>query len=346
MPKKDFTNFKEGFQFAASVTYVEDHKELVFYICEINDFQKLFELNDPLDMQPITLKAAKQMVFYVSHQKPHFEGRGLIWRGILLSGDNNMQMDDMILLIDFGERIPVNSYYKLYTLPKKYQNIPPLAIRCILEGCQTVDGMINRCPRYCASKLLANEFKIAQFRVVRCKCNMLYLILLENRNSNNQKSENKESQTIDDSLNPSHFAANDMESNPSESMSQQTTDDIIIITVTHVTSLVSFYAIIRDDKLPCNRSYPQSKLYWQDNEVSTKQKQQVAPVLNSMILIQNIKNCHWYRGRILEIQKQKQIFKVQNIIIYKGNPYELRTVFNIFYGRYSMWIMVIRNLFL
>uniref|UniRef100_A0A1A9VTL4 Tudor domain-containing protein n=1 Tax=Glossina austeni TaxID=7395 RepID=A0A1A9VTL4_GLOAU len=316
LPKKNLDHFKAGTEFEASITYVQNYKELVFYICELSDYPILFELSGAIELQPIKRPLVANSVFCITQNKKSTEERKeCVWRAVMVPGQS-----DCVLLIDFGEIVSLNERTTFYRLPPKYQNIPPMAIKCTLEGACDMDGYFNAHQEYCEMILRSNEFKIVQFRVSCRMDQALHLVLLEplankldSRVHNNVKANpfvNLSSEDERDDRDPLPLPISILTSLNMDFAERS--DQLMLkgyslqITVTHVINPVSFYAIIGD----LNATKQRDSLSWPDNEVPALQKQIIPPNINDLLLSQYIKDGYWYRAKVVDIDQKRQMYKV------------------------------------
>uniref|UniRef100_A0A1A9X0P4 Tudor domain-containing protein n=1 Tax=Glossina brevipalpis TaxID=37001 RepID=A0A1A9X0P4_9MUSC len=322
LPLKNLDHFKEGCEFEASITYVQNYNELVFYICEMSDYHTLFELNSTIELEPIKRSLVENTVFCITQNKEETEERReCVWRAVMVS-DKDADQRECVLLIDFGEIVSLTERTTFYRLPPKYQDIAPMAIKCVLDGIRDMDGFFNAHHEYCEMVLRANEFKIVQFRMSGRTEQMLHLVLLEPL-ANKLESSFYKTVGVNPFINLSSEDSCDDDRDPlplpisflkpskcieytGKSDQMMITDQCLRITVTHMVNPVSFYAVIEDR----NATKQRVNLFWPDNEVSALQKQIVPPKINDMLLSQYIKDGYWYRSKVIDIDQQKQMYKV------------------------------------
>ncbi|KAL9928306.1 tudor domain-containing protein 6-like [Glossina fuscipes fuscipes] len=319
LPKKNLDHFKAGLEFEASITYVQNYKKLVFYICELSDYQILFELSGAIELQPIKRPLVANNVFCITQNKKGTEERKeCVWRAVM-APNRSPDQSDCALLIDFGEIVSLNEHTTFYSLPPKYQHIPPMAIKCILEGTSDMNGYFNAHQEYCEMILRSNEFKIVQFRM-SCRIDqVLHLVFLEPL-ANKLDSRVYSSVTANPFVNLSiENELDDRDPLPlpisvlksSNRDYEKRSDQLMLkgysiqITVTHVISPVSFYAIIGDPN-----AIKRDCLSWPDNEVPALQKQIIPPNINDLLLSQYIKDGYWYRAKVIDIDQERQMYKV------------------------------------
>lgn len=93
-----------------------------------------------------------------------------ILRGVLQqSPDKDNEISLHVLLIDYGEMVPLNiNDVQFYDLPKVYRDLPAQAMKCILSGVKDATTESKEADGYVLKKKLRNyEFKEVNIEVVK-----------------------------------------------------------------------------------------------------------------------------------------------------------------------------------
>ncbi|XP_073825168.1 uncharacterized protein [Musca autumnalis] len=192
LPKKSLEHFKDGSIFTASVTHIKERKEFIFYVCESMDCKTLFDISCSSDLQPIQNLCGLKKLFLVSQKIECGEiNKKCLWRAARLPL-KFCEDPNSALLIDFGEIIILTDEYQLFAIPSKFAEIPPLAIKCILNGVYDVaEGLIIKDHAKCKEALIASEYKMVNLKVVSQNASILEVTLIPSNNIGNNDKEYK-----------------------------------------------------------------------------------------------------------------------------------------------------------
>lgn len=345
-PVKDLSHFQQGYEFSASIVYVQDYKELVFFICDLKDYNILYELSHTENLTPISLSSfATEELFCISQYNSEVE-RECVWRAVIKPEEDG-QIPNSVYLVDCGETVQLTTQCKIYRVPAEYRQTAPLAIKCILEAvqnCQTKS--IDRDRSVCEQVLRRSEYKIAQFCVARQENRVLHLVLVENSPNDisvKQKTISNETKTCQQTIskrnsNPfldNSFVFND-DYNSNDSLdplplpiSTVYSSDKTLLSMPSSPStspLVNNNARL-GDKLKIlvthivnpikfyaiieDDSWDRSKAFsWPDHEISLLQKQMSPPKINDIVLAQYTKDGYWYRARVIAFVAEQDVYEV------------------------------------
>lgn len=326
LPIKDLSHFTQGHTFSASITYFKDYINLVFFVCEMSDYRKLYEISNSTEMKPISESRLTQPVFGVSQDEEiSINNKKCVWRAVKLP-ENLDEAANSVILIDFGEIIQLTENCQLYNISPRYQEYPPLAIKCVLEGVCDSNGTVTSDHGKCKEALLSNEFTIAKFRVISQESRVLHLVILPETEREEEPSMPELKMTRNanpflDSLSLEEEAElEDHDAPPYLPIStvyghtprvgpncniRAKIGDCLQVTVTYVSSPISFYGTIAHNVEELSELF-----FWSEDELMPTQKTISPPKLNDILLAQYSKDEQWYRAQVIEIISREEMYKV------------------------------------
>ncbi|XP_065357521.1 uncharacterized protein krimp [Calliphora vicina] len=327
LPSKMLDPFKSGYEFNAYIVYVRDYKKLEFFICQMDDYKTLYDLSSNINFKPISRELLQPDDVFCVLEKKDTTMRECLWRAVIVPDEKSGESQKFVYLLDFGEIIPLTEHCTTFEAPQRYRKIPPLAIKCTLEG---VEDSFTKCiikdHEKCERALHRNEFEKASFRMLYKDGRVLHVVMLEN-----PKNDDNASRFVNNMTSNPFLVSEDLENDDTNSsvisaalqlprslmyhasptkqpvlnISADIGDKIQII-VTHVVSPISFYGIIQNDYCSDYKTFS-----WHDHQVFPLQKHMSSPPqLNDIILSQYVKDDYWYRARIMEIDSEKNLYKV------------------------------------
>lgn len=330
LPKKCLEIFQTGYEFNAYIVYVRDYKKLEFFICQMDDYKTLYDLSSNLNYKPISREELSQDDVFFVLEKRDTTIRECLWRAVIVPDERSGESHKYVYLLDFGEVIPLSEHCTTYQAPLRYREIPPLAIKCILEGVEDskLKSIITD-PEKCEQALHKGEFERVAFRLVNQKNRTLHVVMLDSITNDHQ--DNKTMVTNYKSQTNPFLAAEELENDEENSsvnsaalqlprsvvnrispIKQPTLNlcseigDKLQIIVTHVVSPISFYGIIQNDFCGDYKTFS-----WHDHQIYPLQKQMsTPPQLNDILLSQYVKDNYWYRAKVIDIDTEKDLYKV------------------------------------
>ncbi|XP_011194424.2 tudor domain-containing protein 1 [Zeugodacus cucurbitae] len=311
---RDLSAFTAGYHFSAFVTYIDNIEELCFYACQMrNDL--LYDLSNMYNLPKSVRIPSTNVIFGIS-----INGKNIL-RGVLQSPDKKNEDNLHVLLIDYGELVPLNiNDVQFYDLPKVYKELPAQAMKCTLLGVKetTDDCKEKETHAYVLSKMLLKyEFKEVNLEVVRQVGRVLQVYIIESRVILKKSPDVKKPLKM--SKNP---FVNSFEADAFDDDSQQEENkyfekcvlktriddvhknDIIYLEVMHIAQPNMFYAQILNE-----RNEQLKQLFWNTNELSVEQKLTEAPQIGDLILAQYAKDHFWYRAKVIAVEGDTK-FKV------------------------------------
>lgn len=174
---RDLSAFVAGYHFTAFVTYIDNIEKLCFYACQMRN-DMLYDLSNMYNLPKSVRIPSTNVIFGISIKSKN------ILRGVLQSPDKENEGNLHVLLIDYGELVPLNiNDAQFYILPKIYKDLPAQALKCILLGVKEITSeMRHDANAYVLRKKLRNyEFKEVNFEVVRQIGRVLQVYIIESR---------------------------------------------------------------------------------------------------------------------------------------------------------------------
>ncbi|XP_017467525.1 PREDICTED: tudor domain-containing protein 1-like [Rhagoletis zephyria] len=308
---RDLSGFVAGYHFAAFITYIDNIDTLTFYACQMRN-DMLYELSNMLNLPKSVRIPPRNFVFGISINSKS------ILRGVIQTPEcvshGSTEDNIHVLLIDYGELVPLNSNeVQFYDLPKMYRDLPAQAIKCILlgvkdafEGCNQTDACLL------GKKLRKYEFKEVTFEVVRKTGRVLYVYIIESREMENLPAENKKRTNVSNNPFVNSFDENSNGDDPPQKakfgsnnnlkflltarIDEISKDDIIQLEVMHIARPDCFYGQILKDK-----TEQLEQLFWNTDEILLEQKLTEPPKLGDVILAQYAKDEFWYRAKVIDM---------------------------------------------
>uniref|UniRef100_W8BXP1 Tudor domain-containing protein 1 n=1 Tax=Ceratitis capitata TaxID=7213 RepID=W8BXP1_CERCA len=303
---RDLSAFIAGYNFSAFITYIDNKEELSFYVCQMHN-DMLYELSNMFNLNKSVRVPPSNLIFGISINSKS------ILRGVLQSPCDETQESTHVLLIDYGELVPLNSNeVQFYDLPKIYRDLPAQAMKCILLGVKNTRNNVKETNKHILSnKLRHYEFKELNFEIIKQIGRVLHVYIIENRQVVNnspqiKKTDNSaknpflnlsEDNIISDSTKPqaAKFGSNNnlrfLLTSRIDEISQ---NDIICLEVIHISRPNCFYAQILKDK-----SEQLELFFWNTEEISAEQKLTKSPQVGDLILAQYAKDQFWYRAKVI-----------------------------------------------
>lgn len=323
LPTKSLSHLKNGHTFSASITHVKDTKKLLFYVCEMSDYDTLFEICCSADFKQIqSVTRDLDKIFCVAQHKMGTEnGRKCFWRAVLVPEEIG-QDSDLALLIDIGEIIHITKENELYALSPRFAKLPPMGIQCILKGLSDADGRLVTDHLKCKDSLIAKQFKMARFRVLSQESGLLNVILLDTSENelrqlpsstcpsptrySRKRNPFLDSMLLEDDFDsdgnsdPMPLPISSVYGNmvqPHLRSNHDESGENLVVTVTYISSPVNFYGVIENAESEMNDAF-----FWNDMQISHLQKILSEPLqLNDIVLARYSKDDHWYRAKIIDV---------------------------------------------
>lgn len=323
LPTKSLSHLKNGHTFSAFITHVKDTKKLLFYVCEMNDYDTLFEICCSADFKQIqSVNRDLDKIFCVAQHKMGTEnGRKCFWRAVLVPEEIG-QDSDLALLIDIGEIIHITKENELYALSPRFAKLPPMGIQCILKGLSDADGRLVTDHLKCKDSLIAKQFKMAKFRVLSQESGLLNVILLDTSENELRQLPSStcpsptrysrksnpflDSMLLEDDFDsdgnsdPMPLPISSVYGNMVQTHLRSNHDESgenLVVTVTYISSPVNFYGVIENAESEMNDAF-----FWNDMQISHLQKILSEPLqLNDIVLARYAKDDHWYRAKIIDM---------------------------------------------
>lgn len=320
------------------VTYIEDYSKMLFYVCDVHDYQTILKIGNIKDLHPLD-KSPKSLlsddsVFAVSNvkrtqSKNCFSGltNDFIWRAKFLEDEYD------ILLIDSGEIVKVNDSINFYTLPLEYSSMPPLVLYCVLKGVMSRDSDSFQDPQF---ELLCDvETKVIVLHIDPAfnadeqeyhnsnsmKTLPVYYYGEEtkaddketavNNNSNNEQqdsqlknSDNVKNITI--CLSEEVEEVHDPEESKQEVIESWEPGSIAEITFTHIEHMWEFYGFNID--YPLHPDLP--ALSWEFEQLTEKSQPTNGFAVGDVVMAFYKMDGLWYRGRVISVNPDEETYKV------------------------------------
>ncbi|XP_075151548.1 uncharacterized protein LOC142225628 [Haematobia irritans] len=325
LPGKNISHFVEGYTFFAVVTHVRDPYTLNFYICEQKDFQIMLDISCKVDKVLAEGSATLKPFCISQHKRSIDRDNQCVWRAVLIP-EKFSQDPNTALLVDFGEIIHLNDESKIYTMPPKYNEIPPMAVKCILKGFCDSKGLLVTDHTKCKTVLMSKEFDVAEFKVLGIESSTLEVILLgveELQTSNKAERHHKKSETnpfLDayqledetksDASEPIPLSMSFIyENSPNRNLQKPIgkIGDDLQVTVTYIVSPLNFYGVIEDASKDGSTDLP----FWTEMDIEPSQKKLSSSLkTNDIVLARYAKDDYWYRAKIIEVVLDKNLYKV------------------------------------
>ncbi|XP_011214696.2 tudor domain-containing protein 1 [Bactrocera dorsalis] len=297
---RDLTAFVAGYHFTAFVTYIHNIEELCFYACQMRN-DMLYDLTNMYNLPKCVRIPSTNVIFGISINSKN------ILRGVLLqSPDKKNENNLRVLLIDYGELVPLNiNDVQFYDLPKVYKDLPAQAMKCILLGVKDATSESKETNAFVLTKTLRTfEFKEVNFEVVRQIGRVLHVYMVQGQS----KGEKSPDVKLNFSKNPfvNSFDENSFSDDlqtPKETILLKSRLDevlengILNLEVMHISRPDSFYAQILNEK-----DEQLEQLFWNSDELSVEQELTEAPKLGDLILAQYAKDCFWYRAKVIGVE--------------------------------------------
>ncbi|TMW41851.1 hypothetical protein DOY81_013069 [Sarcophaga bullata] len=313
LPEKCLDSIEIGGELEAYIVNTNNYQNLEFFICQTDDYKTLFDLSRNKNFNRIpNLSLPSRDVFCVL-EKDNDSANNCIWRAIRVpqkEEEENNKCKDLVYLIDFGENIMLTEDCAAYVVPQHYKEIPPLAVKCKLEGIEnTFLKITERDRKKCEQFLQKNEFKKLTFRVIQKKSNVLHVVVLDFskdlENVLSTKSGNNYKFNPFEDYNKSSADEDQDQTNLSVLNISNKVGDKIKIMVTHVISPISFYAIIQNDLFSGCGDFS-----WHENLVYSTQRCISPPQINDIVLSQYYKDNYFYRAKVIDADRENDRYKV------------------------------------
>ncbi|XP_036222833.2 tudor domain-containing protein krimp [Bactrocera oleae] len=312
---RDLSVFVVGYHFTAFVTYIHNIENLCFYACQMRN-DMLYDLTNMYNLPKSVRIPSTNVIFGIS-----INSRNIL-RGVLQqSPDKDNEISLHVLLIDYGEMVPLNiNDVQFYDLPKVYRDLPAQAMKCILSGVKDATTESKEADGYVLKKKLRNyEFKEVNFEVVKQIGRVLHVYIIEGQSTAKKSPEVKKSLNVSKNPFVNSFDENsysDLQTSTEKFCKQFLVqsridevlkNDIINLEVMHISQPDSFFAQILSEK---NEQLEQ--LFWNSDEISAEQKFTEAPKLGDLILAQYAKDYFWYRAKVISVagDTEFQVFYV------------------------------------
>ncbi|XP_037806549.1 uncharacterized protein LOC119600417 [Lucilia sericata] len=328
LPTRSLDLFQKGYNFHAYIVYVGDYKKREFFICQMDDYKTLYDLSSNINFKPIPRESLPTDEVFCVLEIKDTTLRECVWRAVIVPSESTTSKSQKFAyLIDFGEVIPLTDQCTTFEAPLLYREIPPLAIKCILEGVEDTHlNCVIKDQEKCEQALHKNEFEKVSFRVLHKDDRVLHVVMLETPTKNNNTltmTRNKQSNPFldfedlenDDENSSKNTAALQLprsllkQASPTKQPSLNILNEVgdkVQVVVTHIVNPISFYGIIQNDYCSDYKTFS-----WHDQQISPLQKQLYPPPqLNEIVLSQYVKDDYWYRARVINIDSQKHLYEV------------------------------------
>ncbi|XP_023305151.2 uncharacterized protein LOC111686977 [Lucilia cuprina] len=328
LPSRSLDIFQKDYTFHAYIVYVGDYKKREFFICQMDDYKTLYDISSNTNFKPIPREDLPTDDLFCVLEIKDTTLRKCVWRAVIVPDESTTsESQKYAYLIDFGEVIPITDQCTTFEAPLLYRQIPPLAIKCILEGVQeNHSNCVIKDKKKCEQALHKNEFEKVTFRMLHQDNRVLHVVMLETptKNDNNLiMTTNKQSNPFldfedlenDDENSSKNSAALQLprsllkQASPTKQPSLNIFNEVgdkIQLVVTHIVNPISFYGIIQNDYCSDYKTFS-----WHDQQISPLQKEMFPPPqLNDIVLSQYVKDDYWYRARVINIDTKRHLYEV------------------------------------
>lgn len=309
LPPKSLDHIQINRELEAYVININNHQNLEFFICQKDDYKCFFELSLMNNFNHIPNQLLPQYDVFCVLENQENDINNFVWRAIKITEkEENNKCKDSVYLIDFGEIITLTDNCTAYEAPQHFKEIPPLAVKCKLEGIEnTFSKIIEENREKCMQFLKKNVFKKLTFRVVKKKLKILHVVAIDFSKKSEEivtiKCVNKFNPFLD--YNEQYDHKDQVQTNFSLSTISPKVGDRIQVMVTHVISPASFYAIIHDDLLSECRDFS-----WHENQICPLQRRINPPQINDIVLSQYCKDYYFYRAKVVDVDHENNRYKV------------------------------------